>query len=138
MTELKAGVASAIQAIREHFRHCDVKVLPSAGGGANVIIEDVPLGPPYNQAKTWVGFYLSDACPYDDTYPFYVTGSLSRIDGTALLSPLYINQRFPADGSSTETRDAVMVSRRQRNRGSFAYESPLLKLKTVLKWMVQQ
>lgn len=139
MSEFKAGVAATLEAIRNHFVGLQVTARATATGGAHVIIEDVPLGPPYAQAKTWIGFHLSDACPYDDSYPFYVTANLSRIDGAALrCPPLHAGQAFPADGSTTDTRSAVMVSRRQRDQASFAFESPLLKLIKVLKWMKEQ
>ncbi|RFB97994.1 hypothetical protein B5K08_05445 [Rhizobium leguminosarum bv. trifolii] len=139
MAEFKAGVAATLLAIQKHFTGHQVTTRVTPTGGAHVIIEDVPLGPPYRQASTWIGFHLSDACPYDDTYPFYVRDDLSRIDGAVLRAPpLHGGQTFPADGSTTETRPAVMVSRRQRDQGSFAFESPLLKLLKVLKWMKEQ
>lgn len=140
MAELKAGVVATLETIRNHFPGHVITTRTTATGGAHVIIEDVPLGPPYNQATTWVGFHLSDACPYDDTYPFYVRADLSRIDGAPLkCPPLHsTGQVFPADNSTTDTRAAVMVSRRQRNQASFAFESPLSKLIKVLKWMLEQ
>ncbi|WFS23926.1 hypothetical protein [Rhizobium rhododendri] len=140
MPELKSGVVTTLAAIRNHFPGLAVTARVTATGGAHVVIEDVPLGPPYNQAITWVGFHLSDACPYDDTYPFYVRHDLSRIDGAALkCPPLHsTGQVFPADNSTTDTRPAVMVSRRQRSQASFAFETPLSKLIKVLKWMLEQ
>jgi hypothetical protein len=136
MMELKIGVVNAINTIRAHFAGHDVIVMPTGDGGANVIVEGVPLGAPYRQETTWIGFLLSNACPDDDTYPFYVTGELSRIDGVALASPLHPGNQFPPNAVPDEARAAVMVSRRQRNQSSFPYESPLRKLLTVLEWML--
>lgn len=36
---------------------------------AYVTARDVPLGPPYVQAKIWVGFQITFQYPYDDVYP---------------------------------------------------------------------
>ncbi|WP_326912929.1 hypothetical protein [Rhizobium johnstonii] len=138
MMELKTGVVIAINAIRAYFVGHDVIVMPTGDGGANVIVEGVPLGAPYSQETTWIGFLLSNACPDDDTYPFYVTGELSRIDGVALSAPLHSGNQFPPTAAPDEARAAVMVSRRQRNQSSFSHETPLRKLLTVLQWMLAQ
>lgn len=138
MAELKAGVAKAIGEVRAHYAHLEVQVFPSPCGGAFVVVEDVPLGPPYAQETTWVGFFLSSACPDDDTYPFYVRSDLSRIDGAELRPPIHVGRNFPEVPSPMPQRSAVMVSRRQRNQSSWVHESPLLKLRTILKWMLEQ
>lgn len=139
MTEMRAGVKAAIGELRDHFSRLPLHVFPSACGGAHVVIEDVPLGPPFAQDTTWVGFFLSSACPEDDTYPFHVRQDLSFADGRQLMSPLHSGQTFPAGGASSVTpRAAVMVSRRQRNPSCWKQESPLLKLLAVLKWMSQR
>ncbi|MNY52457.1 hypothetical protein D3C86_1881290 [compost metagenome] len=103
------------------------------------MIEDVPLGPPFAQATTWVGFFLSNACPEDDTYPFHVRADLSFVDGRQLMSPLHRDHSFPPGGApGVPTRPAVMVSRRQRNQSCWKQETPLLKLLAVFKWMSQR
>lgn len=138
MPALKAGVAKAVEGLRNYFADKTVHVWPTAEGAAFVIVEDLPLGPPYQQDSTWVGFWLSTACPDDDTYPFYVREDLSRLDGTPLKTPLHTGRAFPEVGSDVPKRQAVMVSRRQNNRSSWVHESPLLKLLTVIDWMLQQ
>lgn len=138
MSGLKVGVATAIDGLRKHFSTKTVQVWPTPDGAAFVIVEDVPLGPPYVQASTWVGFWLSTACPDDDVYPFYVRGDLTRLDGTPLKTPLHINRTFPEVTSDVPTRTAVMVSRRQNNSASLIFESPTLKLITVINWMLKQ
>ncbi|MGN6683566.1 MAG: hypothetical protein ACTHKD_06095 [Devosia sp.] len=135
---LKAGVAKAIEGFRNHFPTNRIEVNATPDGAAFVIIEELPLGPPYKQATTWIGFFLSTACPDDDTYPFYVRGDLSRVDGTELKSPLHKDRVFPDGDAPIPKRPAVMVSRRQKNQSSFPHETPLLKLLTVTKWMLQQ
>jgi hypothetical protein len=135
---LKSGVAKAIEGLRSHFPTNSIEVAATSDGAAFVIIEDLPLGPPYKQTTTWIGFFLSTACPDDDTYPFYVRGDLSRIDGAELKSPLHKDKVFPDGDAPVQKRPAVMVSRRQKNQSSFPHETPLLKLLTVTKWMLQQ
>ncbi|MER9567026.1 hypothetical protein [Mesorhizobium sp. M0571] len=138
MASLKAGVAKAIEGLRNHFPDKSIEVCATVDGAAFVIVEDVPLGPPYQQDSTWVGFFLSTACPDDDTYPFYVRGDLTRLDKAMLKNPLHPGKAFPDAESTMPKRTSVMVSRRQRNQSCWSYEPPLLKLLTVIKWMLQQ
>lgn len=99
----------------------------------------MPLGGPYGQDTTWVGFFITNACPYADTYPFYMRPDLSRKDGAELKRPLHpTNQHWKFGPPNTPSRPAVMVSRRQNQRHCLGRETPLLKLLTVLKWMVDQ
>ncbi|CDX12284.1 conserved hypothetical protein [Mesorhizobium plurifarium] len=136
---LKTGVAKAIEGLRNHFRQNRFEIAEKPDGSAFVIIDDVPLGPPYRQENSWIGFYLSTACPDDDTYPFFVRGDLERLDGQPLKTPLHRDQVFPSEtGTPIERRSAVMVSRRQNNRSSWVHETPLLKLLTVIEWMLKQ
>ena len=132
--QLKAGVRRALEELRATFSGLRVDVLPSACGGAFVRVEDVPLGAPFRQATTWIGFFLSSACPDDDVYPLYLRGDLSRSDQAALTSPLHINQQWPAV-EGMDTRAAVMVSRRQNNQSCWSIETPSLKLRTVIRWL---
>lgn len=139
MTAMKAGVETAIGALRDHFSPRPVHVFPSACGGAHVVIEDVTVGPPFSQRTSWVGFFLSSACPEDDTYPFYFREDLSFADDRELTSPFHAKHTFPSGGAAgVPARPAVMVSRRQRNTACWAQETPLLKLLAVLKWMSQR
>lgn len=136
---MKAGVEAAVGALRDHFSPSPVHVFPSACGGGHVVIEDVPLGPPFAQATSWVGFFLSSACPEDDTYPFFFRHDLSLADGRALMLPIHVGSSYPAGGAvGVPVRPAVMVSRRQRNTACWVQETPLLKLLAVLKWMSQR
>jgi hypothetical protein len=138
MSTLKVGVAKAIEGLRKQFPEKTVSAWPTTDGAAFVVVEEVTLGPPYVQASTWIGFWLSTACPDDDVYPFYVRGDLARLDGTPLKAPLHINRTFPEVPSDVPVRSAVMVSRRQNNQASVLFESPTLKLITVIKWIREQ
>ena len=139
MTAMKAGVEAAVGALRDHFSPRPVHVFPSACGGAHVVIEDVAVGPPFAQATSWVGFFLSSACPEDDTYPFFFREDLSLADGRELTAPFHAKHSFPSgEAPGVPVRPSVMVSRRQRNTACWKQESPLLKLLAVLKWMSQR
>lgn len=132
---MKAGVLKAIEQIKRHFADHDVRVAPAPCGGAYVVVEDVALGPPYAQASSWVGCFLTSACPEADTYPFYVRGDLARGDGSPLRTPLHVNHTWPNDAPGITPRGAVMVSRKQKNQSCWGRETPLIKMQTVLKWM---
>lgn len=139
MTAMKAGVEAAIGELRSHYSPLPVHVFPAACGGAHVVIEDVPVGPPFAQGTSWVGFFLSSACPEDDTYPFYMREDLSFADGRELMSPFHAAHSFPpGEAQGVPVRPSVMISRRQRNTACWKQESPLLKLLAVLKWMSQR
>jgi hypothetical protein len=136
---MKAGVEKAVGELRKAFAGHLMQVAESPCGGAYVLIEDVPLGGPFAQAMTWVGFFLTNACPEADTYPFYVRPDLSRTDGAALKAPpLHGGHRWPPGVPAMPERQAVMVSRRQKNQTCWGRESPLAKLQAVLKWMQNQ
>lgn len=133
---MKAGVETAIAQIRRYFHDHAILVAPSPCGGAYVVVEDVALGAPYRQATTWIGFFLTNACPEADTYPFFVRSDLSRIDGAALQTPLHRDHKFAENMAGITMRPAVMVSRRQKNQACWGRETPLIKLQTVLRWML--
>jgi hypothetical protein len=135
---MKAGVEMAVGELRKAFAGRPMQVAESPCGGAYVLIEDVPLGGPFAQAMTWVGFFLTNACPEADTYPFYVRPDLSRTDGSPLKAPLHAGNRWPPGVQAMTERPAVMVSRRQNNQACWGRESPLAKLQAVLKWMQNQ
>src|SRR6266511_724246 len=97
-------VTSAIEQVRSDFDNCNLTVREDAEGGAYVTLEGVPLGSPYEQSDTWVGFRIVSQYPYADTYPHYVRGDLSRLDSRPL-----------GDGTGSaewEGRPAVQLSRR--------------------------
>jgi hypothetical protein len=133
---MKSEVEKAITAIRKHYSPLPVEVFESSCGGACVLIHDVPLGAPYQQESTWVGFFITNACPFADTYPFYVRPDLSRLDGVALKAPLHVSNQWAPDLPSFNSRPAVMVSRRQNHAHCLGRETPLMKLQAVIAWML--
>ena len=136
---MKAGVQQAVEELRKAFAGHTLQVVESPCGGAYVLIEAVKLGAPFAQADTWVGFFLTSACPEADTYPFFVRSDLSRLDGVALKTPLHTGRKWPeSDVKGLTAREAVMVSRRQNNQACWGRETPLTKLQAVMKWMLEQ
>lgn len=96
-------------------------------GGALVIVDAVPLGGPYAQDSTWVGFHVTHVHPNADIYPHHVRADLSRTDGKALgagTSP-----------SSFQGKPSIQLSRRS-NRRDAATDTALLKLERVMKWLL--
>jgi hypothetical protein len=123
---LTPAVSDAIEEIRGAFADSSVEVREDGEGGAWVIVEGVPLGGPYQQPTTWVGFRVTFTYPYADVYPHFVRGDLQRIDGTPL-----------GEATSPTTfldRAAIQLSRRS-NRRDPAIETALLKLVKVMEWL---
>ena len=85
-----------------------------------------------------MAFFISNACPFADTYPFYVRADLSRIDGVALKVPLHVGNSWAPDLRGFSARPAVMVSRRQNHPECVGRETPLMKLQTVIRWLMKQ
>jgi hypothetical protein len=119
-------VEHAIAELKETWPDTTVTIRPDTQGGALVILEDVPLFPPYAQASTWVGFQLSFQYPYADVYPHFVRGDLQRSDGKPLGEAL-----TPA---TFDGRPAIQVSRRS-NRHEPEFQTAAIKLHKVLEWM---
>src|SRR6266550_4754581 len=114
-----AAVASAIEKLRGDFPESPISIREDGEGGVYVILEKVPLGTPYTQDSTWVGFRITAQYPYADVYPHYVRSDLSRRDGRAVAGEL---QRV-----SFESREAFQISRRS-NRLNPATDTAALKL----------
>jgi hypothetical protein len=134
---MKSEVERAVTAIRKHYSPLTVEVFESSCGGAYVLVHDVALGAPYKQDSTFVGFFITNACPFADTYPFYVRPDLSRLDGAALKTPLHLNKDWAPDLPGFNLRPAVMVSRRQNHAHCLGRETPLMKTQAVIAWMLK-
>lgn len=132
------GVTAAIAELAAYFGPNHVDVTPTDCGGALVEVSKVPLGDAYEQEDTWVGFFLTSACPEADVYPFYVRADLKRKDGAELKAPLHKGRMWPDGHAGSVQRTAVMISRRQNNRNGFGIESPLRKLRHVMSWLRAQ
>jgi hypothetical protein len=133
-------VADAIAEIRREYAQHTVLVGEDQHGGACVIVEDIPMGAPYAQAASWMGFHITHSCPYADTYPHFFRNDLQRLDNAALGEAMGAGHQFPAPGVVVDgklpTRQAVQVSRRSNHRdASSGLETPLIKMVKVLQWI---
>lgn len=123
---LSPALDRALERIRAQFPGLPIEVHHDAGGGVFVVIDGVPLGPPYTEERTWLGFHLSAAYPSSDVYPHYV-GPVTRSDG-----------RPHGDGIQHVTwreRPALQLSRRS-NRWNPAIDNAALKATKVLAWFL--
>ncbi len=134
------AVDKAVEAIRSQFGNEQVLVAPDREGGAYVIVEGVPLGAPFSQAQTWIGFHIPSTCPYADVYPHFVVPELARSNVAALGEGLSTGHSFPDQGAlktagEMPARAAVQVSRRSNRKDSAGIETPLHKLLKVIQWL---
>jgi hypothetical protein len=120
------AVQEAMQEVSRTFPGSRIEVVEDGSGGAFVILEDVPLGGPYQQPTSWIGFQITHTYPYADVYPHFVRHDLSRCDGKPLGEGMAIG--------AFRDRPAIQVSRRS-NRLDPATNTALLKLLKVLKWL---
>lgn len=133
-TQCKSAVREAIATLRAPgaFGGVDIREYPDGQGGAWIELVDVPLGPPYSQAGTFVVVLLPFTLPGSDIYPLFVRSDLCRIDGQALGQAFQRTQlSWPAEA---QPREVVQVSR--RTRGAFASQTALQKISKVLDWML--
>jgi hypothetical protein len=134
------AVRRAIDEIARQFVDHRLLEAEDQNGGACIIIERVPLGAPYSQADSWLGFHVTHNTPYADVYPHFARGDLARIDAKALGEGMCSGHVFPQpgvvrDATSMPSRPAVQISRRSNRRDSTGLETPLLKLLKVITWL---
>ena len=134
--------AAIVESRREYARHT-VLVGEDPHGGACVIVEELPLGAPYAQATSWMGFHITHSCPYADTYPHFLRHDLKRLDNAALGEAMGAGHQFPAPGVVVDgklpTRQAVQVSRSSNHRDpSSDLETPLIKMVKVHRWVLSR
>ena len=128
MSKLTPAVAKAIGEIRCTFNRCDVEVEPDESGGAVVVVQGIPMGPPYVQPEVWFGFHITFQYPYADVYPHFTNPdlALARSDGGGL------GEGFGT--ASFRGQPAIQISRRS-NRLNPETDTAALKLLKVVKWM---
>jgi len=123
---MKPDVDQAIQEIRAAFDGHDVEVVTEAQGGAHVIVRDVPIGPVFKPAQTWIGFTIPFQYPDADIYPHFIGGDVRRADeeahGQAISAAMW------------RDRPALQLSRKS-NQWNPATDTAVLKLIQVLEWL---
>lgn len=124
---LKTDVADAIEGIKATFPGKEVIVSADADGGASVIVEDIDLGMPFDQEKTWFGFRIGFQYPHGDIYPHFVRNDLKRKNASGLGPGLTPNHNFLG-------RNAIQISRRS-NYWDPTRDTAALKLLKVIEWL---
>lgn len=124
---MKKEVATAIDEIRLAFPGKEVILAEDNEGGARVIVEKIELGPPFGQADSWFGFYITCSYPYADVYPHFVRSDLSLASGHPLGEGTSAGQNFLG-------RAAIQISRRS-NRLNPKTDTAALKLLKVIEWL---
>lgn len=126
MTAIVAAVEKAIAELRTCFHDCAIEAEGDGSGGAYIVIREVPLGPPYVQADTWIGFQITFQYPYADVYPHFTRSDLTRVDGRALGEGL--------GAAQFRSKPAIQISRRS-NKLNPSTDTATLKLLKVLQWL---
>jgi hypothetical protein len=126
MTAMTPAVAKAIEEIRSSFPECPVESEADGSGGAYVVVRGIPLGSPYAQTDTWIGFQITFQYPYADVYPHFCHPDLARADGRAL------GEGFGQ--AQFRGKPAIQISRRS-NKLNPATDTATLKLLKVLQWL---
>jgi len=121
------AVAKAIVEIERCVVPATVMVRDDDEGGAWVIVQDVPLGGPWAEPTTWIGFRISYTYPYSDVYPHFVRRDLTRTDGAAPMGEAMSHTAF-------EGREAIQISRVSNKRDP-ARETAAIKMLKVLAWL---
>jgi hypothetical protein len=121
------AVAKAIVEIERCVAPATVTVVDDPDGGASVIVEDIPLGGPWAERTTWIGFRITYTYPYSDVYPHFVRHDLTRTDGTTAMGEAMSLANF-------EGREAIQISRVSNKRDP-TRETAALKLLKVMTWL---
>jgi hypothetical protein len=128
---LKGPVRTAIELLQKAYPSTTLRVVPDAQGGAWIEMIDVPFGPPYAQASSFVIFLLPFNLPGSDIYPFFVRPDFARADGAPLGPAFQVTQlSWPGDPAP---RPVLQVSR--RTRGAFSTQTAPHKVAKVLDWI---
>lgn len=136
-------VEKAIKALCGQYGQDMVLVADDRDGGAYVIVERVPLGAPFAQSDSWIGFHIPSTCPYADVYPHFVRADLARADAAPLGEGFSNGTVFPDSTALKQPgamapRPAVQISRRSNHKDTAGLETPLHKLLKVIKWLLSR
>jgi hypothetical protein len=102
---VKVEVQGAIEELKRQFNSSTVTVVEDGQGGAQVLMEPVPLGKRYKPDSTWIGFHIPAQYPYADIYPVFMGADVARADGVPFAPPITPNHHF-------QGRPAIQISRR--------------------------
>ncbi|MFL0172331.1 hypothetical protein ACJH6H_03680 [Mycobacterium sp. SMC-21] len=123
--ELSEATAVGVAGVRHQFPGHTVTVTPDGDGGGFVVVDDVPVGAPFVEDVTWLGFHINSAYPASDVYPHYV-GRLRRRDGHSHGEAI--------QEVSWRDRPALQLSRRS-SQWSASVDTAALKAMKVMAWL---
>ena len=126
MSSIVPTVAKAVDELRSAFDQCSVEAEADGSGGAYVVVKGIPLGFPYRQTDTWIGFQITFQYPYADVYPHFTDPSLARADEKDLGSGFGSGQ--------FRNQPSIQISRRS-NRLNPVTDTATLKLLKVIQWL---
>lgn len=124
---LKQAVEAAIEGLRQTFAPAAISFSEDGGGGAHVLVEEVPLGERFAQNTTWIGGHITAQFPHADIYPIFVRGDLQRRDNAPHQAPITPGHTFAG-------RPAVQISRRSNARDP-ARETAAMKFLKCLEFL---
>ena len=104
-TGVKAEVGEAIEELKRAFPGSEVTVSEDGHGGAQVVVESVPIGARYEPTHSWLGGHIPAQYPYADIYPVFMDAAVRRRDGKGFEAPI-------TEGHNFCGRPAIQISRR--------------------------
>lgn len=125
------AIVEAIEELRQTFEDAIVTVEDDGAQGAWVTIDAVPLGPVYEQDRSWIAFQITFPYPEADIYPLFVRPDLRRKDGGSHGLGFQLVAWGPRGEPGTQ------LSRRS-NRLNPAVDTAATKVLKVLKWLGEQ
>lgn len=123
---LESGVEVGLGGVRAQYAGQPVEATSDTAGGVFVVVSSVPLGPPYMEHATWLGFQISAAYPFADVYPHFVA-PVARIDGQTHGEGVALTE--------WQGRPALQLSRRS-NRWNPEMDNAALKAAKVMTWFL--
>ncbi|MBA4192169.1 MAG: hypothetical protein C0467_29690 [Planctomycetaceae bacterium] len=122
-------VTAAVAEVRMTFDG-RVEVEEEAQGGAYVTVFDLPIGPRFKPAVSWVGFLVTFQHPRADVYPHFLDAAVAPADSGALPAGI-------SAGHTWRGKTALQVSRKS-HRWNPAADTAVTKLAKVLTWLRSQ
>jgi hypothetical protein len=125
---ISSAILDAIDELEQTFPDAAVTVESDGQGGAWVCIDSVPLGPSYQEARSWIAFQITYPYPEADVYPLFIRPDLHRRDGAAH------GVAFQTVTWGLHGKPGTQLSRRS-NRLNAAVDTAATKVLKVLRWL---
>jgi hypothetical protein len=125
-------INQAIEDLRAGFPDHTIRVVEEPGGGAFVIVENLPIGSRLAPSNSWIGFALGFQYPLSDIYPYYLRHDLTRTNGQPIAAPLSAGAQMPGFD-----RPALLLSRRSY-RWDPKHDTALRKFHRILAFLREE